>query len=787
VLAVTLATASGCCGVAAREFARAGLPFDTLACLNGQWQRADRPDAAPTCIPGGATTDRSAQIYDRVPHADGGVVDLWTTTLTTRLLGCNNCGTVTTGSLQQVPRRSLINGVVWYTHIAYQFECFALDASPRELGNVVTDCGAAAGFHPVWNNGAFNFEPDDPVNPPDIEAFGAAMSCLLDTCQDVNTWNEGYQCGDPLVPDDAGVAPVDLDAAPPPEPDVAPTPEPVDSDGDGIPDAQDNCPDVANADQRDLDEDAQGDECDLDRDGINGVDLCHARRPPNGQWVVGRVTDEAGPLAVEHRGYSDERYRCDTSEPVSVHALRDISEAEFLTSSFAPDSPMWQRCYGQLDEATGDVVHRGDPDGPGCGWWWSNDEDVSVAIDTYFVPEDEIIVMRREAFRRGDEIIEPGTPDWNDETIRRGHPGQADRVIPKPPQAPNVDTQDGWKRAAKRRRALWEKARGAARLGLWWSVLPDAMNAVKVGFTYQALVHSTFVCGPVNGIGSCLPYEDPCRVYTPEWGYTITDVARRPPEERRALPDANPNHPAWPFLHNECECLPPVGHEDKCFDTEAEASWSRFRDVRHQIADERRVMVADAWEARTRYECGEPYAPGNGCYGGYREGERPPWEDTQGSGRFTVPHCMEPPVWSQAMYNALGIPRGDAYRSSYDAAWAVWPEFAKDPLDPTADPTKLHMDYADLVDLWVTWPMLDLRGPFDSVVPEDFAASLEALAEIYHTTPEAERVPVIAVVNLVYDLLRRLPLVGVPQNVAAGEVRPRGVDFIYDLFVRGSE
>ena len=41
---------------------------------------------------------------------------------------------------------------------------------------------------------------------------------------------------------------------------------PVDTDGDGVPNAQDNCPFTANPDQADNDDDGQGDVCDADDD-----------------------------------------------------------------------------------------------------------------------------------------------------------------------------------------------------------------------------------------------------------------------------------------------------------------------------------------------------------------------------------------------------------------------------------------------------------------------------------------------------------------------------------------
>jgi len=58
----------------------------------------------------------------------------------------------------------------------------------------------------------------------------------------------------------------------------------LDTDGDGVVDAGDNCPDIANADQQDLDGDALGDACDADDDGDgfdDTVDLCPGIADPD--------------------------------------------------------------------------------------------------------------------------------------------------------------------------------------------------------------------------------------------------------------------------------------------------------------------------------------------------------------------------------------------------------------------------------------------------------------------------------------------------------------------------
>ena len=65
-------------------------------------------------------------------------------------------------------------------------------------------------------------------------------------------------------------------------PDVdAPDVGQIDEDGDGVLDAEDNCPSVSNADQTDLDGDGQGDACDEDDDGDALADDDDKSQTPN--------------------------------------------------------------------------------------------------------------------------------------------------------------------------------------------------------------------------------------------------------------------------------------------------------------------------------------------------------------------------------------------------------------------------------------------------------------------------------------------------------------------------
>jgi hypothetical protein len=670
---------------------------------------------------------------------------------------------------------------------------------------------------------------DEAGTDPDGDHWGNDCDNCLQTANISQANYDGDRLGDACDPDDDNDGWTDVQ-----EREEGTNPRRVDTDGDGRRDPSDNCPTYRNPRQEDTDGDGEGDECDLDRDGNGDPDPCVVQRPSDAAWVVGHAALGDGAALVDNPYYRNPHIKCDTNNLIpNLTALPDLSIQGFYDLFIDPASPVWETCYGSLD-AEGGIISRGDPDNVHCGWYSTQDREEAFNVDSYFVPVDEIEFAQRQALRGPDGPIDPGTKEYVDETIRRIQRANPNRRVHHPDSLPRRQISHEWKSSTRKRRGLWEKMGPLRRLG-WWTALPEAFNAAKVGFTYESVVGAMWQQQITSDVIS-----EACGVYTPNWHYQLTDIEFGPPEDynpfkpprvtsvgtqdryldhhywspicnmdpvaRANLPDpphlihiANNQVPDWPFPHNKCVCEPPVGVETKCYDTLSDRSWGQVYNFWSQIEDERRVMATTQEEAERVYSCYHenfglaPIAPQlgwdwAGCYGGYEEGKRPPWMDTQGPGRFTVLHCMEPPGWAKAVYSAMSLPRVETNRDTYNAGWAVYPEFGKSShSDPTYDVTVDHLDYSQLNDLYVTWPLFDMRGMWDVTVPESIVAGVAALAELYHQTPVNRRAPVQAMVNEIYLWLRVMPIAGIPRDIASGAAQPQGVDWIYDLFIGGSE
>lgn len=130
---------------------------------------------------------------------------------------------------------------------------------------------------------------------------------------------------------------------------LAPPPECLpDADGDGVPDEGDNCPETANPDQEDLDEDDTGDAC--------GDFTCPlAGKTPGEEYVVGRLLidfvesvsdEEVGPVVESHGA----DFLFNPSSPLAPRESAVISFAEGsecqMIESFLSDDRVGNVCYG---------------------------------------------------------------------------------------------------------------------------------------------------------------------------------------------------------------------------------------------------------------------------------------------------------------------------------------------------------------------------------------------------------------------------------------------------------
>jgi hypothetical protein len=118
----------------------------------------------------------------------------------------------------------------------------------------------------------------------------------------------------------------DFPAPPPPPPPPAPV-APPDGDKDGIPDFQDNCPKVANADQADIDRDGLGAACDPGEVAPPPPPPPEPQPPPFTYKYIGTFGTAANPIATFAR----------SGEIVNAR-VGDVIENKFILRSIGMES-----------------------------------------------------------------------------------------------------------------------------------------------------------------------------------------------------------------------------------------------------------------------------------------------------------------------------------------------------------------------------------------------------------------------------------------------------------------
>ena len=242
----------------------------------------------------------------------------------------------------------------------------ACDPCPDDPDNDKDGDGYCAGtlFNSVYMIGANDPCPDDPYNDRDNDGFCAGIgfkspkigdrdNCpnvynpdqadsngngIGDACEQIRPGDEGNVCNQNCATvtdsDNDGLSDTQEAA-------LGTNPNNPDTDGDGIPDGIDNCPLIANADQRDTDGDRIGDACDTDADGDGILDkrcktysagFCIAYEPiPGGDNcpLVANV-DQAD---MDHDGIGD---ACD--DDIDGDGLTNAQEIALGTSPTNPDT-----------------------------------------------------------------------------------------------------------------------------------------------------------------------------------------------------------------------------------------------------------------------------------------------------------------------------------------------------------------------------------------------------------------------------------------------------------------
>ena len=201
---------------------------------------------------------------------------------------------------------------------------------------------------------------------PDVAGDGGASDGLLVDLLPADVG--GLDVADDVVELDVGKDLIDV---------VPPDAGPLDSDGDGVPDAEDNCPFVPSADHTDTDMDGQGDVCDEDddNDGFDDEDDCgplDATVNPAGVEVCddldndcdGDVDEdpffECGSLGVCADGV--------TTKCVDGQAVCDVGALETWCSYDLCDG-LDNDCDGDIDEADFEICCDCDWDNGPPAWY----------------------------------------------------------------------------------------------------------------------------------------------------------------------------------------------------------------------------------------------------------------------------------------------------------------------------------------------------------------------------------------------------------------------------------
>jgi hypothetical protein len=139
----------------------------------------------------------------------------------------------------------------------------ASDAGSGIASLVITDGVYTSGELTPGSNVQLEVVPGDPGS--DTRPGPGALAAVIRTS------------GQPSLVAKDGAGHVTTVACGPVDPPPAPPAAPADADGDGVADASDNCAAVANADQSNIDGDAEGDACDADDDNDRVSDAAEAR------------------------------------------------------------------------------------------------------------------------------------------------------------------------------------------------------------------------------------------------------------------------------------------------------------------------------------------------------------------------------------------------------------------------------------------------------------------------------------------------------------------------------